>query len=238
VAHLPSPQRWPTCELAQWPLASPHGLPFFSLADVRTPPSSPSVGEAGRALPSSSYRHASLVHHPSPTPWREVDPPRPLPLPLLYWLPSPPPLPVTDAHRHQWRRLHFTVARSRPSPSAPIKGAPVVPHLTAPHTTLLFSSHAPEPTPTARLQSPPLCRHDPVTSPSLHLRCGHPRHHHVPLSLLRPLRRPPVSCSTCAPCSVGRTTVLLAAPPRSTVDRAPDVVHRPWTESTDYSIQQ
>jgi hypothetical protein len=130
VAHLPSPQRRPTCELAQWPSASPHGLPFFSLADMRTPPSSPSVGEAGRATPSSSYRHASLVHHPSPTPWREANPPRPLPLPLLYWLPSPPPLPVTDVHR-----LHFTVARSPPSPSAPIKGAPAVPHLTSPHPT-------------------------------------------------------------------------------------------------------
>jgi hypothetical protein len=70
-----------------------------------------------------------------------------------------------------------------------------VPHLIAPHTALLSSSHAPEPAPTACLQSPPLCRRHPVASPPLHLRCGHPRHRHIPLSLLHPLRRPPVSCS-------------------------------------------
>jgi hypothetical protein len=184
------------------------------------------------------HRRASLGHRPSPTPWQEADSLCPLPLPLLYCLPLLPPLLVTDAHRHQWHRIHFTVARPPPSPSTPIKGAPAVPHLTAPHTALLSSSRASEPAPTVCLQSPPLCRHDPVASPSLHLRCGHPRHRHVPLSLLRPLRRPPVSCSTYAPRSVGRTAALLAAPLWSTVDRAPDMVHRPWTESTDYSIQQ
>jgi hypothetical protein len=96
-------------------------------------------------------------------------PPRPLPLPLLYWPPPPPPLLVTDAHCHQWRRLHFTVARSPPSPSAPIKGAPAIPHRAAPHTALL-SSLAPDLAPTARLQSPPLCRHHPAALPPLRLR--------------------------------------------------------------------
>jgi hypothetical protein len=170
AAHLPSPQRRPTYQLAQWPSAGPHGLPLFSLADVRAPPSSPSLGQAGRAPPSSAHRRASLGHCPSPVPWREADPPRPLPLPLLYWPPPPPPLPVTNAHLHQWCHLHFTVARSPPSPSAPIKGAPAAPHLAAPHTTLLSSSLKPELTPTVRLQSPPLCRRHPIASPPLRLR--------------------------------------------------------------------
>jgi hypothetical protein len=86
TAHLPSPQRWPTCQPAQWPSAGPHGLPLFSLADVRAPPLSPSLGQAGRAPPSS-------------VPWREVDPACRLPLPLLYWPPPPPPLLVTSMHR-------------------------------------------------------------------------------------------------------------------------------------------
>jgi hypothetical protein len=99
---------------------------------MRAPPSSPSLGQASQAPPSSAHHRASLGHRPSPTPWLEDDPPCPLPLPLLYWPPPPPPLPVTDAHRHQWCRLHFTVARSPSSPSAPIKGTPSAPHLVAP----------------------------------------------------------------------------------------------------------
>jgi hypothetical protein len=94
--------------------------------------SSPSLDQAGRAPPSSMHHHA---------------------LPLLYC--PPPPLSVTDAHRHQWRHLHFTVARSPPSPLAPIKGTLVVPHLATPHTTLISSSLASELAPTARCQSPP-----------------------------------------------------------------------------------
>jgi hypothetical protein len=53
---------------------------------------------------------------------------------------------------------------------------------------------------------------------------------------LRPSQRPPVSFSACVPHSGGCATALLAAPMWSTVDRAPGVVHRPWTESIDYSI--
>jgi hypothetical protein len=151
-------------------------------------------------------------------------PPRPLPLPLLYWPPPPPPLPVTSAHRHQWCRLHFTVARSPPFPSAPIKGAPDMPHLIAPHTTLLSSSLTPELAPTTHHQSPPLCRRS-ISGE------GHPRHRHVPLSLLHPSRQPPASHSTCMPRFGGNAATLLAAPPRSTVDRATGMVHRPWTES-------
>jgi hypothetical protein len=147
----------------------PHGLPLFALADVRAPPSSPSLSQADRALTSSAHHIASLGHRPSPVPWREADPPRPLPLPLLYWTPPPPPLPVTNAHCHQWRRLHFTVAWSPPSPSTPIKGAPAAPHLTAPHTALLSSSLMLELTPTARLQSPLLCHCHPAASPPLRL---------------------------------------------------------------------
>jgi hypothetical protein len=152
TAHLPSPQHRPTCQLDQWPSAGPHGLPLFSLTNVRAPPSSPSLGQAGRAPPSSAHRRTSLGHRTSPAPWREGNPLHPLPLPLLYWPPLPPPLPVTDAHRHQWRRFHITVARSPPSPSAPIKGAPVAPHLTAPHTALLFYSLMPELILTTHLQ--------------------------------------------------------------------------------------
>jgi hypothetical protein len=115
VAHLPSPQRQPTYQPIQWPSAGPHGLPFFSLADVQALPSSPSLSQVGRAP------KVQKEADPSPTPWREADPQRPLPLPLLYCPPPPPPLPVTDGHRHQWRRLHFTVSRSPPSPSTTIK---------------------------------------------------------------------------------------------------------------------
>jgi hypothetical protein len=128
----------------------PHGLPLFALADVWAPPSSPSLSQVGRALTSSAHRIASLGHRPSPVPWREADPLRPLPLPLLYWTPPPPPLPVTNVHCHQWRRLHFTVAWSPPSPLTPIKGAPAAPHLTSPHPTppsfpplSCWSSHPP-----------------------------------------------------------------------------------------------
>jgi hypothetical protein len=158
VAHLPSSS------------AGLPGLPLFSTTNVWAPPSSPSLGHVGRAPPSSAHHHASPGRCPSPTPWRQADPPCPLPLPLLYWPPPPPPLPVTSAHHHQWRHLHFTVAQSPPSPSAPIKGAPVAPHLAAPNTTLLSSSLVPVLTPTARLQSPPLCRRHPAASPPLCLR--------------------------------------------------------------------
>jgi hypothetical protein len=111
------------------------------------------------------------------------------------------------------------------------KSAPVVPHLTAPHTTLLSSSLTPELAPTTHHQSPPLCRRS-ISGE------GHPRHRHVPLSLLHPSRQPPASHSTCMPRFGGNAATLLAAPPRSTVDQATGMVHRPWTESTDYSIQK
>jgi hypothetical protein len=78
----------------------------------------------------------------------------------------------------------------------------------------------------------------PVRAPPTPPRPQHPRHHHVPLSLLRPSRRPLASRSAYAPHSGGRGVVLLAAPPWSTMDRAPGVVYMPWTESTDYSIQK
>jgi hypothetical protein len=148
----------------------PPVLPIFSPVDVRAPPSSPSLGQAGRAPLSSAHRHTSPGRRPSPMPWREADPPRPLPLPLLYWPPPPPPLSVTGMHCHQWRHLHFTIARSRPSPSAPIKGPPAMSPLAAPYTALLSSSLMLKLTPTARLQSPPLCRRHPAASSPLRLR--------------------------------------------------------------------
>jgi hypothetical protein len=101
----------------------------------RFPPSSSSLGQAGPAPPSSTPGRASPSRYPSLVPWREADPPRPLSLPLLYLLPLPPPLSVTSAHRHQWCRHHFTIARSPPSPLAPIKAAQAVPHLTSPQPT-------------------------------------------------------------------------------------------------------
>jgi hypothetical protein len=158
VAHLPSPQHRPTCQLAHTAFPSSP-----SLTCGPCPHLTPSVKPA-------EHRRALLGHRPPPAPWQEADPPSPLPLPLLYWPPSSPPLPVTDAHRHQWRRLHFTVVRSPPSPSAPIKGAPAVPHLTAPHTTLLSPSLMLELTPATNLQSPLLCHRHPAASPLLSLR--------------------------------------------------------------------
>jgi hypothetical protein len=110
----------------------PHLCPSGKPAERHRPPR-PSHGSPGRRL--------------SPAPWREANPPRPLLLPLLYW--------PTNAHRHQWRHLDFTVARSPPSHSAPIKGTLATPHLAAPHTTLLSSSLAPELVPTACLQPSP-----------------------------------------------------------------------------------
>jgi hypothetical protein len=67
--------------------------------------------------------------------------PVPLPLPLLKWPKHPP---------------SSLLGRSPPEmaaspPSAPIKGTPVTPHLTAPHTALFSSSLTPELAPTKHL---------------------------------------------------------------------------------------
>jgi hypothetical protein len=144
AAHLPSPPAGP-------PASQPSGLwwahPAFpsppSLTCRPCPHLPPSIKPAKRCRPPCP-NCASPGRRPSPAPWQEADPSRPLPLPLLYWPHPPLLLSVTGTHRHQWRRLHFTIARSPPSPSAPIKGTLVVPHLAAPHTALLSSSLAPE----------------------------------------------------------------------------------------------
>jgi hypothetical protein len=154
-------QPWPTSPLPRSgpPASRPSGFrpahPAFpsppSLTCGPRPCLPPSGKPSERRRPMRPGR-ASPDRRPSLAPWREADPPHPLPLPHLYWPPPPPPLPITGAHRHQWRRLHFIVARSPPSPSAPIKGTPAAPHLAAHHTALLSSSLAPKLVPTARLQ--------------------------------------------------------------------------------------
>jgi hypothetical protein len=101
---------------------------------------------------------------------------------------------------------------------APIKGTPTTPHLAAPHTALLSSPLAPELTPTARLHHR---RFAAVTRPLPHRPIsgeGTPGTSASP-SLLRNSWQPPVSRSTCAPCSGRCAAALSALPPRSTMDR-------------------
>jgi hypothetical protein len=179
---------WPISSF--WPSCNP---PPLSPALAHRPASPVAFGHPTRPFPLlPRWRvvpgHASSGRHPSPVPWREADPPRPLPLPLLYWPPPPPPLPVTGAHRHQWCRLHFTVAWSPPSPSAPIKGTPAAPHLAAPHTALFSSYLTPELVPTARLQ------------PSSHRLIARPPHRRSPSGEALD----GTSCSTPPPPPLGR----------------------------------
>jgi hypothetical protein len=162
LAHLRFlTQPWPTSPVphAGSPASRPSGLqqafPSPPSLTYGPRPHLPPSGKPTKCRRPPRPGRASPGHHLSPRPWREVDPPCPLPLPLLYWPPLPPSHPITDAHRHQWRCFHFTVTRSPPSSSAPIKGAPAAPHLTTPHTTLPSSSLMLELAPTARLQLSP-----------------------------------------------------------------------------------
>jgi hypothetical protein len=168
-------------------LPNRHWASTFGRPSPPRPRLPPSGKPVERCRPPRPGR-ASPGRRPSPAPWREADPLCPLPLPLLYWPPPPHHLPVTGAHRHQWCRLHFTVAWSPPSPSAPIKGTPAAPHLAAPHTALFSSYLTPELIPTARLQ------------PSSHRLIARPPHRRSPSGEALD----GTSCSTPPPPPLGR----------------------------------